>query len=85
MLFTFRGTSLTWTTVAGPTMGKAKVFIDGKRMGVVDNYAKRLKYGVRRTFAGLSDKTHTVKIVVTGKKRRAAAGTSVAVDRWSIG
>ena len=85
MSFTFRGTSLTWTTVAGPAMGKAKVFIDGRRMGTVDNYAKRLKYGVRRTFAGLSDKTHTVKIVVTGAKRRAAAGTSVAVDRWSIG
>jgi hypothetical protein len=82
--FAFRGTSLTWVTARGPAMGKAKMYVDGVLKTTVDNYAKRTGWNARRTVTGLSDARHTVKIVVTGK-RRASAGTTVVVDRWLVG
>jgi hypothetical protein len=82
--FAFRGTSLTWVTARGPAMGKAKVYVDGVLKTTVDNYAKRGGWNVRRTVTGLSDALHTVKVVVTGK-RRASTGTTIVVDRWLVG
>jgi len=82
--FTFRGTSLAWVTARGPAMGKAKVYVDGVYKLTVDNYAGRSAWNVRRTVTGLSDTTHTVKVVVIGK-RRASSGTTVVVDRWLVG
>jgi bacillopeptidase F len=83
--FTFRGTSLSWVSAKGPTMGKAKVYVDGVLKGTVDNYAKRSGFGLKRTFTGLADKVHTVKVVATGTKRKTSKGTSVVVDRWLVG
>jgi hypothetical protein len=83
--FTFKGSSLTWVTATGPSMGKARVFVDGVLRTTVDNYATRARWGVRRTVAGLSAATHTVVVVVTGSKRKASAGTDVVVDRWLVG
>jgi hypothetical protein len=83
--FTFRGTSLSWISARGPAMGKAKVYVDGVLKGTVDNYAKRSGFGLKRTFTGLADKVHTVKVVATGTKRKTSKGTSVVVDRWLVG
>jgi bacillopeptidase F len=80
----FRGTSLAWVSARGPAMGKAKVYVDGVLKTTVDGYAKRSAWNIRRTVTGLSDTLHTVKIVVTGK-RRASTGTTVVVDRWLVG
>jgi hypothetical protein len=82
---TFRGTSISWVTATGPAMGKAKVYVDGVLKLTVDNYAKRAAYSVRRTIKGLTDGQHTIKVQVTGTKRRAATGTTVVVDRWLVG
>ncbi|HEU4911721.1 MAG TPA: hypothetical protein VFV76_07485, partial [Actinomycetes bacterium] len=83
--FTFKGTSVSWVTVTSPTMGKAKVYVDGVLKARVDNFSKRSAFSVRRTLTGLSDGTHTVKVVVTGTKRKAARGTDVVVDKWVVG
>ena len=83
--FTFRGTSVSWFTQTAPTMGKAKVYVDGELKGTVDNFSKRSKWNVRRTVSGLSDAQHTVRVVVTGSKRKAAKGTDVVLDRWLVG
>ena len=80
----FRGTAVTWVTATGPAMGKAKVYVDGVLKVTVDNYAKRAAGNVRRTVTGLSDAVHTVKVVVTGTKRKASKGTTVVVDRWLV-
>jgi hypothetical protein len=84
-LFTFRGTSLTWVTARGPAMGRAKVYVDGVLKLTVDNYSTRSGWNLRRRLSGLSDATHTVKVVATGTKRRASKGTTVIVDRWLVG
>ena len=83
--FTFRGTSVSWVSAKGPTMGKAQVYVDGVLKGTLDNYAKRNGSGLKRTFTGLADKVHTVKVVATGTKRKTSKGTSVVVDRWLVG
>ena len=56
--FTFRGTSVSWVSAKGPTMGKAQVYVDGVLKGTLDNYAKRNGSGLKRTFTGLADKVH---------------------------
>ncbi|MFZ0323644.1 MAG: hypothetical protein WAN48_05870, partial [Actinomycetes bacterium] len=84
--WTFTGKSVQWVTVKGPTFGVADVFVDGVRKATVNNYAKSTSYGVRRSITGLSAGTHTLKIVVKGKKgSRRAKDVRVAVDGFLVG
>lgn len=80
---TFRGTSVTWRTLLGPGMGKAKVYLDGVYKGTFDQYAASTRAATRtwRT----TDKVHTLKVVVTGTRRAGARGTRVVVDRLTVG
>jgi len=82
--FTFRGTGISWSTETAPTMGKAAVYVDGVRKATVDNYSAKAKWNVLRTVTGLSNATHTVKVVALGTKRKASRGTDVVVDRWLV-
>jgi hypothetical protein len=81
---TFRGTGIAWTTVTGPGMGKAQVKIDGHNKGTFDQWSRSLRYGVVRSFTGLSDGVHTVTITVLGKHRSGATGNAVAVDQLVV-
>lgn len=82
--FTFRGTGISWVTKTAPTMGKAAIYVDGVRKATVDNYSAKAKWNVLRSLTGLSDATHTVKVVTLGTKRKASRGTDVVVDRWLV-
>lgn len=79
----FRGASIAWYATAGPSMGKAYVYVDGALKATVDLYAtstayKRLAYSL----AGLSTTTtHTLKVVVAGVHRTGATGSNVTVDQ----
>jgi len=83
--FTFRGTSVAWTTVVGRDMGRASIYVDGALKATVDNYASATAYGVVRRVTGLSDAVHTVRIVALGTRRTGATGTWVVVDRFTVG
>jgi hypothetical protein len=84
--WTFKGKAVTWLTEAGPSFGKADVYVDGHRKGTVNNYAKSAKYGVGRTFKGFSKGTHTIEIRVLGKKgAKAGKGSSVSIDGFKVG
>jgi hypothetical protein len=80
----FRGIGVTWVTRTGPDEGIAKLFIDGKRVAVFDNYSATTHTGVKRVVSGLTDRQHTLRIVVTGKRRAAATGIRVTVDRYFV-
>ena len=82
--FRFRGRGVDWVTVLGPTMGKARVAVDGVVKGTYDNWASATKYGVVRSFTGLADKVHTLTITVLGQRRSGATGSHVAVDRFGV-
>jgi len=81
----FRGTSISWTTVRGKGMGQAAVYVDGVRKTIVDNYATATKYGVGRLLKNLSDRQHTLRIVVLGTHHKGGTGNTVAVDRFVVG
>jgi hypothetical protein len=80
---TFRGTSITWRTMVGKNMGKAKVYVDGVYKGTFDQFATTTK-AYNRTWK-LTDKVHTIKVVVTGTRRTGATGTRVVVDALTVG
>lgn len=82
--FPFRGPAVSWHTVAGPNQGTASVYVDGALKGTFDNYAAATTYNVTHAITGLSDATHTLRIVVLGQEQPASAGTQVAVDRWTV-
>lgn len=82
--FTFRGPGVDWATVTGPDQGSAQVFVDGVLRGTYDNYSSSVRYGVLRSVRNLTVETHTLRVVVTGKKRSASRGTFVGVDRFIV-
>ncbi|HET6817720.1 MAG TPA: Ig-like domain repeat protein [Mycobacteriales bacterium] len=82
---TFRGTSITFTTVRNRTQGKAAVYVDGVRKAIFDNYSTTSRSKVNRLVRGLTDTVHTVRIVVLGKHHKGGKGTNVTVDRFVIG
>jgi hypothetical protein len=82
--FRFRGTGVTWVSATGPTFGKAAVFIDGKRVRRVDSWSATAKFKVARSFTGLTDTVHTIRVKVLGTHRTASSGNQVVVDGWRV-
>jgi hypothetical protein len=82
--FTFAGTGVDWITFRGPDQGRADVFIDGTLVKTLDGYAPQPTLGVVRSFAGLADGVHTIRIVALGSARREASGSHVSVDRFVV-
>jgi hypothetical protein len=81
--FTFRGTSVSWRTITGPSEGRARVLIDGVDQGVVDNYSAT-PATLSRKYSGLSDTVHTIRIEVLGTRCTASNGTFVSVEGWDV-
>ena len=81
---TFSGTQVDWVTYRGPDQGRAEVYLDGLLVRTVDNYAATPTFGVVRSFGGLADGMHTLRIVVLGDARPAARGTLISIDRFAI-
>jgi hypothetical protein len=81
--FTFRGPAVVWHTVTGPSMGWARVTVDGVNQGVVDNYDP-VGGVVDRSFGGFADAVHTMIITALGTKQAASSGTFVAVKGWDV-
>ncbi|RJX22064.1 MAG: hypothetical protein C4570_01785 [Ammonifex sp.] len=82
--FTFNGQGVAWFTGKGPVRGIATLYLDGVYKGYVDLYAPTYSVGVGKTFLGLANATHTLKIVVTGQKNPAATGNTIPVDAFAV-
>jgi GH25 family lysozyme M1 (1,4-beta-N-acetylmuramidase) len=80
----FSGGGVTLFTVSGPSMGKARVRIDGSVVKIVDGYAASVRTHVRHRFDGVGAGAHVLSIEVLGARRPVSGGTRVAVDalRW---
>jgi GH25 family lysozyme M1 (1,4-beta-N-acetylmuramidase) len=81
---TFSGTAVDWVTARGPDQGRARVSIDGLSVETVDNYAAQPAFGVTRSFEGLAEGVHTLRIVVLGDARPAADDELLSVDGFSV-
>lgn len=78
------GRSIAWVSSRGTNRGIAKVWLDGRLVATVDLYStttQAARVVWRTSFA--SSGTHTVRIVVTGTKRRASDGTRVDIDAFT--
>ena len=80
----FRGTGIEWFTYRGADQGRAEVYVDGRRVRTVDNYAPSPTFDVVRSITGLPEGVHTLRIVVLATARAAATGELVSIDRFSI-
>jgi hypothetical protein len=82
--FRFRGTAVAITTATGPRFGRAEIWVDGTLRRRLDLSAATTRFGVARTVGGLTDRVHTVRIVVLGRPGKTGSGTAVAIDGWTV-
>ena len=93
--FTFEGTGVCWIGARDMIDGKADVYIDGIREASEVNLHCGMGHGASRgeeniyqqvlySKEGLERGTHTIRIVVTGKKARASNNVFVSVDAFEV-
>ena len=83
--FTFSGTQVSWIGPKNVDCGIAAVYLDGVQVATVDLYATTwLKQQTLFTSGTLTDATHVVEIVNTGRRNSAASGTLVSVDAFTF-
>jgi hypothetical protein len=75
--FVFRGRTIDWFTITGPSQGAARMYIDGVLKTNVNNYATTTHYGVVRRVTNLSDAVHRLDIV-------SVSGGMTSVDRFLV-
>lgn len=80
----FDGRGVDWVTVTGPNRGRARVWIDGERVRVVDLSTPTRTFGVVERFEGLSAGTHVLRIEVLGRRGPDTGGRGVAIDRFDV-
>jgi GH25 family lysozyme M1 (1,4-beta-N-acetylmuramidase) len=81
---TFSGSAVDWVTYRGPDQGRAEISIDGIVVRTIDNYAAQPAFGVVRSFTGLSEDVHTLRVEVLGDARPASDDELVSVDGFSV-
>ena len=82
---TFKATGVAWISRPGPYNGIAQIYLDGRLVKTYDGYASKTQY--KKTVwsvSGLSDTTHTLKIVRTGTKGSSARGANLVVDALRV-
>lgn len=82
---TFDGNRIAWIDKKASNYGKAAVYLDGKKVATVDQYASKSSWNREVWNSGrLSSKRHTLEIRVLDSKRSAATDTIVGVDALKI-
>jgi hypothetical protein len=83
--FRFVGNSLAWIAQKGPGGGLARVWLDGKNMGLVSLFSPKVLWQQRVWWSGLlAQKSHTVTISWTGLRVSAIPRTAINVDAFDI-
>jgi GH25 family lysozyme M1 (1,4-beta-N-acetylmuramidase) len=80
----FDGTGIDWVTVTGPNRGRARIWIDGDRLRIVDLFSTRRTFGVVEPISGLADRSHTLRIEVLGTRSSRSHGRWVPIDRFLV-
>ncbi|WP_066068872.1 S8 family serine peptidase [Neobacillus soli] len=79
--YAFTGTGITLYALKDKTMGKADIYLDGKKVKQIDLYSSKRKYKANiYEIQNLSNKAHKIKIVATGKKAKAATKAYINID-----
>lgn len=83
--FSFNGSAITWVVAKANNLGKAKVYLDGAYMGLVDLYSSSTKYRVILQKTGLTPGAHTATIEVSGQKNIRSTGKIIDIDAFEVG
>jgi C1A family cysteine protease len=82
--FSFDGTGISWIVTKAPILGKAKVYLDGSYIGMVDLYSPSPQWQVILRKTGLSSGSHTVGIEVSGQKNPGSTGYFIDLDALQV-
>jgi uncharacterized repeat protein (TIGR02543 family) len=82
--FSFTGTGIKWIVTKAMMMGKAKVYLDGGYMGLVDLYSSSPAYQVVLQKAGLAPGNHTLRLEFSGQKNPRATGYYINIDAFEV-
>ena len=82
--FSFTGTGIKWIVTKAMMMGKAKVYLDGGYMGLVDLYSSSPAYQVVLQKAGLAPGNHTLRLEVSGQKNLRATWYYINIDAFEV-
>jgi hypothetical protein len=84
--FKFTGTNVTWKTQKLADGGITDIYLDGTKVATFDGYSATPQYNVTGyTKSGLASATHTLKLVVTGRKNANSSNTYTEIDRFLVG
>jgi alpha-amylase len=82
--FSFTGTGIKWIVTKATMMGKAKVYLDGGYMGLVDLYSSSPAFQVVLQKPGLAPGNHTLRLEVSGQKNLRATGYYINIDAFEV-
>jgi subtilisin family serine protease len=83
--YSFTGTGMKLVAMKDKNMGKADLYLDGKKVKTIDYYSSKPLY--KQTIfekQGLANSEHSIKIVPTGTKNSAATGTYINIDALAL-
>ncbi len=80
----FDGTGVDLIVVRGPNRGRARVWLDGTPVRVIDLYSPVRTFGVAERIDGLGDGTHRLRVEVLGRASPTSRGRWIAVDRIDV-
>lgn len=76
----FEGTEIAWTTEEGPFQGITDIFLDGEKVASHDGYAATSRSAIGFQRGGLTNRQHTLKLEVSGRKNPLSKGTWTTHD-----
>jgi hypothetical protein len=80
LTYEFSGSQITVWYIGYKNRGRAKVLVDGKRVGFIDQYRSQVQFGLSQTFSNLGSGVHRIKIKNAGAKNANATDTIIAID-----
>jgi SpoIID/LytB domain protein len=81
----FKGTKVAIIGSAGPSYGKADVFVDGERIGTIDCYAASYTHqAVLWEKSGLIDAAHTIELLVLDSRNPASSADTIVFDAIDV-
>ena len=84
MTFDFEGIECVWITARGPKFGRAAIFGEEEFVETVDLHHPTVEWQHEVAIDGLSDSSHTVRIVVLGERSANSRGKTVVCDGFSV-
>lgn len=82
--YNFTGTQVTVWYIGYKNRGKAKVMIDGVKVGVIDQYTPGVAFNLSQSFYNLAPGAHQLKIRNAGAKSPVATDTIITLDAIEV-